>query len=64
MKKTYIQPETLVVNFATEGMIATSLQINNDPTKTVDTSEEGGQLTNKKNPIWGGEEEEAGNSYW
>ena len=63
MKKTYIQPETLVVNFATEGMIAASLQINNDPTKTVDTSN-GGQLTNKKNPIWGGEEEEAGNSYW
>ena len=63
MKKTYIQPETLVVNLATEGMIAASLQINNDPTKTVDTSN-GGQLTNKKNPIWGGEEEEAGNSYW
>ena len=61
MKKTYIQPETLVVNLATEGMIATSLQINSE--KTVDTSN-GGQLTNKKNPIWGGEEEEAGNSYW
>ena len=62
MKKTYIQPETLVVNFATEGMIAASLQINSG--KTVDTSAEGGQLTNKKNPIWGGEEEEAGNGYW
>ena len=61
MKKTYIQPETLVVNFATEGMIAASLQMRGD--KTVDTSN-GGQLTNKKNPIWGGEEEEAGNSYW
>ena len=61
MKKTYIQPETLVVNLATEGMIAASLQINSN--KTVDTSN-GGQLTNKKNPIWGGEEEEAGNSYW
>jgi hypothetical protein len=61
MKKTYIQPETLVVNLATEGMIAASLQINSG--KTVDTSD-GGQLTNKKNPIWGGEEEEAGNSYW
>ena len=62
MKKTYIQPETLVVNLATEGMIAASLQINNDPTKTVDTSN-GGQLTNKKNPIWGGSEEET-ESYW
>ena len=62
MKKTYIQPETLVVNLATEGMIAASLQINSG--KTVDTSAEGGQLTNKKNPIWGGEEEEAGNGYW
>ena len=61
MKKTYIQPETLVVNLATEGMIAASLQISD---KTVDTSVDGGQLTNKKNPIWGGEEEEAGNSYW
>ena len=61
MKKTYIQPETLVVNLATEGMIAASLQM--DSNKTVDTSN-GGQLTNKKNPIWGGEEEEAGNSYW
>ena len=60
MKKTYIQPETLVVNLATEGMIATSLQINSG--KTVDTSN-GGQLTNKKNPIWGGSEEET-ESYW
>ena len=62
MKKTYIQPETLVVNLATEGMIAASLQMHSD--KTVDTSADGGQLTNKKNPIWGDEEEEAGNSYW
>ena len=61
MKKTYIQPEILVVNLATEGMIAASLQMHSD--KTVDTSN-GGQLTNKKNPIWGGEEEEAGNGYW
>ena len=61
MKKTYIQPETLVVSLATEGMIAASLKISNNE---VDTSAEGGQLTNKKNPIWGGEEEEAGNSYW
>jgi hypothetical protein len=61
MKKTYIQPETIAVRLATEGMIAASLKM--DGNKTVDTSN-GGQLTNKKNPIWGGEEEEAGNSYW
>ena len=60
MKKTYIQPETLVVNLATEGMIAASLKM--DGNKTVDTSN-GGQLTNKKNPIWGGSEEET-ESYW
>ena len=62
MKKTYIQPETMVVRLQTEGMIATSLQINGE--KTVNTSEEGGQLTNKKNPIWGGSEEETDNGFW
>ena len=60
MKKTYIQPETMVVRLQTEGMIAASLQINSG--KTVDTSN-GEQLTNKKNPIWGGSEEET-ESYW
>ena len=60
MKKTYIQPETMVVRLQTEGMIAVSLKI--DGKNTVDTSN-GGQLTNKKNPIWGGEEEET-ESYW
>ena len=60
MKKTYIRPETLVVSLATEGMIAASLQINSE--KTVDTSA-GGQLTNKKDPIWGTEEEET-ESFW
>lgn len=61
MKKTYIQPETIVVRLETEGMIAASLKINNE--KTVDTSN-GGQLTNKKNPIWGGSEEETDNGFW
>ena len=60
MKKTYIQPETLVVNLHTEGMIAASLKI--DGEKTVDTSA-GGQLTNKKDPIWGTDEEET-ESFW
>ena len=61
MKKTYIQPETLVVNLHTEGMIAASIRISDD---TVDTSA-GGQLTNKKDPIWGGgSEDESSESYW
>jgi hypothetical protein len=62
MKKTYIQPETIVVRLETEGMIAASLQISN---KTVNTSEDGGQLTNKKeSSIWGSDEEESNGSIW
>ena len=61
MKKTYIQPETIVVRLETEGMIAASLKISDT---TVDTSN-GGQLTNKKDPIWGGDfEEESNGSFW
>ena len=60
MKKTYIQPETLVVNLHTEGMIAASIRISNE---TVNTSNAGEQLTNKKDPIWGTDEEEV-ESYW
>jgi hypothetical protein len=60
MKKTYIRPETQVVNIHTEGMIAASLQMHSD--KSVDTSA-GGQLTNKKDPIWGTDEEET-ESFW
>lgn len=58
MKKTYIRPETQVVNIHTEGMIAASIRISDE---TVDTSA-GGQLTNKKDPIWGTEEETE--SFW
>ena len=62
MKKTYIQPETIVVRLETEGMIAASLQIKGG---SVDTSVDGNQLTNKKDPIWGGDfEEESSESYW
>lgn len=62
MKKTYIQPEMLVVSLATEGMIAASLQLSD---KTVNTAIEGNQLTNKKDPIWGGDfEDESSESYW
>ena len=45
MKKTYIQPETIVVRLETEGMIAASLKISGT---TVDTSKDGAQLSNKK----------------
>ena len=62
MKKTYIQPETLVVNLHTEGMIAASLNMYSD--KSVDTSK-GGQLTNKKeSSIWGTDEEEEVGGFW
>jgi hypothetical protein len=60
MKKTYIRPETQVVNIHTEGMIAASIRISNE---TVNTSNAGEQLTNKKDPIWGTEEEET-ESFW
>lgn len=61
MKKTYIQPETLVVNLHTEGMIAASLQMYND--KYVNTSN-GGQLTNKKS-FWETEDvEEETSGIW
>lgn len=63
MKKTYIQPETIVVTLNTEGMIAASLAIRNNG--TVDTSVDGAQLSNKKNLIWGGgSEDESSESYW
>ena len=62
MKKTYIRPETLVVSLATEGMIAASLQLSD---RTVDTSADGAQLSNKKDPIWGGDfDDESSESYW
>ena len=61
MKKTYIQPETIVVRLETEGMIAASLKMFDD---SVDTSVDGNQLSNKKNPIWGTDEEESTESYW
>ena len=50
MKKVYIKPEVCAVVFETQGVIAASLKI--DSNKTVDTSAEGGQLTNKYNNGW------------
>jgi hypothetical protein len=52
MKKAYIKPATIEVNFRTEGMIATSIGIG---TGTVDADK---ALTNKKeSSIWGTDEE-------
>ena len=52
MKKAYIKPATIEVNFSTEGMIATSIGIGRG---TVDA---GSALTNKKeSSIWGTDEE-------
>jgi len=60
MKKIYMQPASHVVDIQSEGMIAASLGIHSD--KEVDTSVNGGQLTNKKG-MWG-EEEETKNGIW
>ena len=50
MKKTYIAPQVSVNEFKLEGLIAASLQINGE--KTVNTSDEGAQLSNKYNSPW------------
>ena len=52
MKKIYIQPETIVVNLHTEGMIAASIGFGSGKVGA------GSALTNKKeSSIWGSEEE-------
>jgi hypothetical protein len=58
MKKTYIKPATIEVNFRTEGMIATSIGIGSGKVNA------GSALTNKKeSSIWGTDEEET-ESFW
>ncbi|MBR4296838.1 MAG: hypothetical protein IKT82_01435 [Bacteroidaceae bacterium] len=52
MKKTYIAPQVSVNEFKLEGLIAASLKIVNDEGKTVDTSTEGNQLSNKYSSPW------------
>ena len=51
MKKTYIAPATSTKDLQLEGLIAASIKLNNDPTKTVDTSN-GGQLSNGLTSPW------------
>ena len=51
MKKTYITPAMSVSELFLEGVVAASLKINDDPDKTVDTSN-GEQLSNKYKSPW------------
>lgn len=62
MKKTYIKPETLAVNFSTEGMIAASIGVNNGYTGgSVDA---GSSFSNKKS-LWDTEDvEEETSGIW
>jgi hypothetical protein len=54
MKKAYIKPATIEVNFRTEGMIAASIGFGSGPVNAGDA------LTNKKeSSIWGTDEENA-----
>lgn len=50
MKKTYIAPATSTKDLQLEGLIAASIQLKGD--KTVDTSAEGGQLSNGLTSPW------------
>ena len=61
MKKTYIKPETLAVNFRTEGMIAASLGINKEYTGgAIDASN---SFSNKKS-FWETEDIEETSGIW
>ena len=61
MKKTYIQPQTIVVRLQTEGMIAASIGFGSSDNK-VDASS---ALTNKKeSSIWGDSQEEEKGGIW
>ena len=62
MKKTYIQPETVVVNLHTEGMIAASAPKINTGAGTVSADE---ALTKKKeSSMWGSGEDEKSGGIW
>ena len=57
MKKAYINPETIIMQIATMGMIATSQT--QSLTTDVEEYEEGGTLTGaRKSSVWDDEEEE------
>ena len=52
MKKTYIAPATSTKDLQLEGLIAASIKLNSDPSKTVDTSDPSAQLGNQISSPW------------
>ena len=52
MKKTYVSPLMVEVNVEAEQMLAASLGINNDESKSVDTSISGNQLGKDNGREW------------
>ena len=61
MKKVYTKPTTVAISMEVEQVLATSIAISD---KTVDTSETGVQLSNKKDGMWGDSEDQWGGSPW
>ena len=53
MKKTYVSPLMTEVNVEAEQMLAASLGINSDESKSVDTSVSGNQLGGGHRGQWG-----------
>ena len=53
MKKTYVSPLMTEVNVEADQMLAASLGINNDESKSVDTSVSGQQLGKDNDRAWG-----------
>ena len=52
MKKNYIAPAVSTKDLQLEGLIAASIKLNSDDSKTVDTSESGAQLGNQISSPW------------
>lgn len=52
MKKTYIAPATSTKDLQLEGLIAASIKLNSDSSKTVDTSDPSAQLGNQITSPW------------
>ena len=59
MKKVYIKPNTEVIGIEAEQVLAVSMGLNDE---RVNSSDEGVQLSNKKESMWG--ENQWGSSPW
>jgi hypothetical protein len=59
MKKVYIKPNTEVIGIEAEQVLAVSMGLNDE---RVNSSDEGVQLSNKKEGMWG--ENQWGGSPW